>query len=91
MNNERVAEDDSSTLMTLMWVNLEVPLGKPNIIVPLILAITYRNEVIVIAMHEVIAVVRSRHCSLPSLVRGTHSIHRRFHNEAFVAFSLHRL
>ena len=31
--------------------------GKPNILVPLNLAITNRNEVIVIAMHEVIAVV----------------------------------
>ena len=29
--------------------------GKPNILEPLNLAITYRNEVIVIAMHEVIA------------------------------------
>ena len=85
MNNERVAEDDSSNPH-------DFNVGKPNILVPLNLAITYRNEVIVIAMHEVIAVVRSRHCSLPSLVvRGTHSIHRRFHNEAFVAFSLHRL
>jgi hypothetical protein len=32
--------------------------GKPNIPTPLHPAITYRNEVIVIAMHEVITVVR---------------------------------
>ena len=32
--------------------------GKPNILVLLNLAITYQNEVIVIAMHEVIASVR---------------------------------
>ena len=32
--------------------------GKPNILVPLNLAITYWNEVIVIAMHEVINGVR---------------------------------
>ena len=37
---------------------LDFNMGKPNILVLLNLAITYQNEVIVIAMHEVIASVR---------------------------------
>ena len=37
---------------------LDFNMGKPNILMTLSLAKTYRNEVIVIAMHEVITVVR---------------------------------
>jgi hypothetical protein len=49
--NERVAEGDSSNPH-------DFNVGKPNILVLLNLAITYQKEVIVIAMHEVIASVR---------------------------------
>ena len=38
---------------------------KPNIIVPLILAMTHRNEVVVIAMHKVIDGIRIANFVIP--------------------------
>ena len=44
--------------MSLKVNLLNINVSKPNIRVPLNLVQTYQNEFIVIAMHEVIAVVR---------------------------------